>query len=61
MKFRIRLFFHELREKFHWKLAYLLPRQTALMAFVRVSASTMDAPGPEYCKAYNAFSKGGGR
>jgi hypothetical protein len=44
-----------------WKLAWLLPRSIALLAFVRVSASTGEAPGPEYHAAYKAFEKGAGR
>lgn len=44
-----------------WKIAWLLPRSIALLAFVRVSASTGEAPGPEYATAYKAFEKGAGR
>lgn len=41
--------------------AYALPRSVALWGFVRVYASTMDSPGPEYEKAYNSFASGNGR
>lgn len=60
-RFSLRLWRHEAADKIRWRIAYLLPRSIALMAFVRVYASTMDAPGPEYVAAYKAFQLGDGR
>jgi len=51
---------HFFRETLPWKIAYLLPRKIALLAFVRVSA-TQDAPTEFYSNAYKAFEAGAKR
>lgn len=60
-RFHVRLWRHETAEKIRWRVAWWLPRSIALLAFVRVYASTQDAPGPEYEAAYKAFEAGRGR
>lgn len=60
-RFCFRLWRHETAHKLRWKIAWLLPRSIALLAFVRVSASTGEAPGSDYANAYKAWEKGAGR
>jgi hypothetical protein len=49
-------------EALQWKLAWLLPRKVALLAFVRVyAASTSEAPHDEYARVYKAWEAGAGR
>lgn len=40
-----------------WKIAFALPHQVALFAFVRVHASTGEGPAQdgEYCRAYREW------
>lgn len=59
--FSVRLWWRESIEKLRWRIAWLIPRKIALLCFVRVSASTREAPGPEYSNAYRAFEQGAGR
>lgn len=59
--FCVRLWRRETAEALRWRLAWMLPRSIALLAFVRVSAASGDAPGPEYNRAYKAFEAGAGR
>ena len=37
------------------QIAWWLPHQIALWAFIRVYAHTGDAPGPEYTRVYDAW------
>lgn len=60
-RFRFRLWRHETADKVRWRVAWLLPRSIALLAFVRVYSATGDAPGPEYSRVYKAFEAGAGR
>ena len=59
--FCFRVWRRETAEKLRWKVAWLLPRKIALLAFVRVMACTGDSPGPEYSNAYKAWEHGAGR
>lgn len=60
-RFCFRVWRHETAETLRWRIAWWLPRSIALLAFVRVSACTGEAPGPEYVRAYHAFDSGAGR
>lgn len=59
--FSARLFVAEARAAIVWKVAWLLPRRVALIAFVRVYSASGDAPGPEFDRAYKAFEAGAGK
>lgn len=59
IRFRVELWFRETRSKLQWKAAYALPRQIALLAFVRVY-SVLDYCGDDYDRAYLAFAAGQG-
>lgn len=64
IRFHVRLWWHESKEKLRWKIAYLLPRSIALLAFVRVYSVLGECPGGEngdYARAYRAFEGGTGR
>lgn len=60
-RFCFRLWRHETIEKIRWRIAWLLPRKVALLAFVRVMGCTGEPPGPECERAYKAFENGAGR
>lgn len=45
------------REKLPMWVAWMLPHQVALWAFIRVYAATGDAPGPEYTRAYQHWEQ----
>lgn len=60
-RFLFRLWRHETADKLRWKIAWMLPRRIALLAFVRVYAQSGDAPGPEYERAYKEWEAGGRR
>ncbi len=58
----VRLWFRERPEKIAWWLALKLPRQVALLAFVRVCSATGDGPDSiTYESAYRAWEQGAGR
>lgn len=60
--FLIRVRWHGTAERLRWRIAYLLPRTIALMAFVRVCSASGDDPADiRYESAYRAFEKGAGR
>lgn len=58
--FRVKLWYRETLTKLRWRAAYALPREIALLAFVRVS-SVLDSPSDGYVDAYRAFAAGQGR
>lgn len=61
LSFSLRLWWAERREALRWRIAYLLPRNVALIAFVRVCAATGDCPNHiTYDSAYDAWVKGQG-
>ena len=43
-----------------WKIAWLLPRRIAYLAFIRVYASSGEGPGPEFKTALDAWEAGKG-
>lgn len=60
--FCVRLWFWELPNRLAWRLAWLLPRKVALLAFVRVCAATGEGPSDvTYESAYKAWEAGAGR
>jgi len=58
--FRLRVWWHGLPNRIAWRCAWLLPRQVALFAFVRVY-STLGDIGPDYEPVYKAWERGEGR
>lgn len=60
IRFRLRVWLHQTRTALTWKLAYLLPRSIALIAFVRVYSVIGDC-GDDYSRAYIAFERGEGK
>lgn len=62
MAFRIKLWRRETAEAVRWKIAWLLPRSIALMAFVRVAAATGECPDDiRYDTSYRAWEQGAGK
>ena len=49
-----------LKERLVWRIAYLLPRPIALIAFIRVYA-VLGTCGEDYKSAYDAWERGAGR
>lgn len=59
--FACRLWLHETADRMRWRIAYLLPRSIALLAFVRVASASGDGPSDvTYVSAYRAWEKGAG-
>jgi len=58
--FGIKLWFWELPDKIIWRIAYLLPRSIALVAFIRVY-STLGEFTSDYERAYNNWESGKGK
>lgn len=62
LRFSLRLWRRETADKVRWKIAWLLPRSVALLAFVRVASATGQAPDDvTYQSAYKAWEAGAGR
>ncbi len=62
IRFALHLWLHDVLDRLSWWLAYRIPRDVALLVFVRVyTAGNREAPGPEYERAYKAFAQGDGR
>ena len=55
--FRIRLWFREQPEKLAWWVACRIPRKVEYLAFIRVYAAGVDAPGPEFQQVCNHWEK----
>ena len=58
--FCVRYWLQQLPDRLAWKIAYWLPREVALKAFIRVY-STLDSPGSDYVAAYANWEAGIGR
>lgn len=56
-----RLWYGAFVERLCWSIAFAVPRRIALLVFVRVYASTLEAPGPEYERVYRTFEGGAGQ
>ena len=52
---------HWTADAINWRIAYFIPRNIALLCFVRVYSVTGEAPSREYVEIYKAWEKGAGR
>jgi hypothetical protein len=60
-RFEARIWMREAVAWVQWKAAYLVPREVALLVFVRVYCAGMDHPGDDYAPVYAAWENGAGR
>ena len=59
--FVVRLWRHERANKLRWKIAWMLPRSIALLAFVRVYSASSDCAEEAYDRCYKGWEAGNGQ
>lgn len=57
----VRAWWYAVKEATPRKLAWMLPRQVALWAFIRVYSASIDSPSRDYVRACDGWSQGNGR